>query len=274
MLNDTNFVNDVINEIERIKTLGMDPHLCWEYIKVSIKDIAKTHGKALAYKRKIEKNSLLSKINDLERHLIYFPGDNEALKAYNAAKNKFELYLVMETEGARIRSGQKWAQEGEKCFKFFLNLEKQRSNSNTIFKIENIDCSSGFSQSPQDILRVIRSHFKSVYSLPPSTNFSQENPFVDEAGANVLNDNDVTVLNKDLSEEELLTALKSLNNNSAPGLDGLPSEWYKFFWKDIKQPLLAAFNHSFFTGELTQSQCAGVICLHHKVKGQPREKNS
>ena len=180
----------------------------------------------------------------------------------------------METEGARIRSGQKWAQEGEKCSKFFLNLEKQRSNSNTIFKIENIDCSSGFSQSPQDILRVIRSHFKSVYSLPPSTNFSQENPFVDEAGANVLNDNDVTVLNKDLSEEELLTALKSLNNNSAPGLDGLPSEWYKFFWKDIKQPLLAAFNHSFFTGELTQSQCAGVICLHHKVKGQPREKNS
>ena len=272
MLNNVNFVNDVTNEIERIKSFDMEPHLCWEYIKFSIKDIAITHGKSLAYNRKVEKNNLISKLTELERHITIFPSDEDALKAYNLAKNKFELNLILETEGARIRSGQKWAQDGEKCSKYFLNLEKQRSNCNTIFNIENHDCPAGFSKSPLDILTVIRNHFKSVYSSPTDSDITHDNVFVDDSGANVLDVNDVISLNKDLSEQELLTALKSLNNNSAPGLDGLPSEIYKFFWKDIKQPLLEAFNHSFLIGELSQSQCDGVICLHHKGKGLPREK--
>ena len=50
-------------------------------------------------------------------------------------KNKLEIINIKEADGARIRAGQKWAQEGERCTKYFLNLEKRRSNSNTIYSL-------------------------------------------------------------------------------------------------------------------------------------------
>ena len=98
--------------------------------------------------------------------------------------------------------------------------------------------------------------------------------FLDPDGGNVLDLIDTTLLDSDLTEGELLKALKLSNNNSAPGLDGLPSEIYKVFWKDLKEPLINAFNHSFQVGYLSPSQATGMICLHHKGKGLPREKLS
>ena len=273
LLQDLEFVNIVSEEIKRIKSIpDLDPHLCWEYIKISVKDISMAYGRSLAYKRKREKNILNDKITELERHLASFPDDAHAIKSYSDYKTKLELHLVRETEGARIRSGQKWAQEGEKCSKFFLNLEKQRANSNTIFVLEDRDCRSGFARDPHTILELIKTNFENLYSLSGGSNPTYDDVFVDSSGANVLDANDHIILNEELSETELFLALKSLNNNSAPGLDGLPCEVYKMFWLDLKQPLLDAFNHSFQIGNLSQSQCSGVICLHHKGKGLPREK--
>ena len=35
----------------------------------------------------------------------------------------------------------------------------------------------------------------------------------------------------------MLTALKGMQNDKSPGIDGLPTEFYKFFWKGIKDYL-------------------------------------
>jgi hypothetical protein len=37
-----------------------------------------------------------------------------------------------------------------------------------------------------------------------------------------------------LNESELLAILKTRKQNKSPGNDGLPSEFYKVFWNDIK----------------------------------------
>ncbi len=36
-----------------------------------------------------------------------------------------------------------------------------------------------------------------------------------------------------LSKEEILNSLKDLQNSKTPGTDGLPADFYKFFWIDI-----------------------------------------
>ena len=41
-------------------------------------------------------------------------------------------------------------------------------------------------------------------------------------------------MEKETTEQEILNIVKSLPNNKTPGEDGLPSEFYKFFWIDIK----------------------------------------
>ena len=66
--------------------------------------------------------------------------------------------------------------------------------------------------------------------------------FIHQADADVLNMGDQLTLKDDLSEEELLRAIKMSNKKSAPGLDRLSCEVYKVFWKHLKESLLACFN--------------------------------
>ena len=77
-----------------------------------------------------------------------------------------------------------------------------------------------------------------------------------------------------ISENEILSALKNSKNGSSPGLDGLLSEVYKFFWNDLKKPFIECLNYSYKTELLFVSQRQGLICLLHKGKGCNRENIS
>lgn len=61
-------------------------------------------------------------------------------------------------------------------------------------------------------------------------------------------------------------ALKNTKNNKSPGLDGIPYEFYKFFWNDIGEYLLASLNYSYEQGQLSINQRQGVISLLPKGK--------
>ena len=270
LLHEKVLVDKISSEIDRIKHLDMDPHLKWEYIKASIKDIGCRFGRHLAHTKRKNKQNFERQINELESHIALFPNDIKALKVQCELKQKLELMAIKEAEGARIRSGQKWAQEGEKCTKYFLNLEKQRSNSNTIFSL--IDSTGATLSNPCDILEFIKTHYENIYTnYDNNLNSSADHFAFNNEDIDFLDDTDHHVLNKELTESELLGALKSSNNKSAPGNDGLPAEIYKFFWNSLKEPLLECFKHSFRIGTLCSSQTMGVICLHHKGKGLPRE---
>ena len=66
---------------------------------------------------------------------------------------------------------------------------------------------------------------------------------------------------EDISIEELGKALKSLPNGKTPGSDGFNTDFYKFFWASIKQPLFESVNYSLEKGELTCEQRRGIITL-------------
>ena len=74
-----------------------------------------------------------------------------------------------------------------------------------------------------------------------------------------------------LSTDELFAALKILKNNKTPGSDGLPAEFYKKFWPQIKDVLLASYNFAFTHGALSIGQRLGVIVLIPK-KDRDRKK--
>ena len=37
-------------------------------------------------------------------------------------------------------------------------------------------------------------------------------------------------LEKPITQEEIIQALRGMQNDKSPGLDGFPAEFYKFFW--------------------------------------------
>jgi hypothetical protein len=49
------------------------------------------------------------------------------------------------------------------------------------------------------------------------------------------------------SEQEIKAALDDMNANSAPGPDGLPVEFYKCFWDQIREHVLEMFD-KFYKG--------------------------
>ena len=60
---------------------------------------------------------------------------------------------------------------------------------------------------------------------------------------------------------ECLEALKSIDNNKSPVLDGLPAEFYKVFWQNIHTYLINALNSGYKKGTLSVSQRRGLISL-------------
>ena len=55
--------------------------------------------------------------------------------------------------------------------------------------------------------------------------------------------------------------MQELTSNRAPGLDGIPIEFYKTFWGDIKDIFLDSIIFAHETGQLCESQYQGVITL-------------
>ena len=64
-----------------------------------------------------------------------------------------------------------------------------------------------------------------------------------------------------VTQEECTNALKDFDSSKTPGTDGLPAEFYRFFWPDIGHDLIASYNFSFQHGMLSMSQRRGIISL-------------
>ena len=65
-----------------------------------------------------------------------------------------------------------------------------------------------------------------------------------------------------------------MKNGSAPGCDGLTTEFFKIFWNKIKAMLSDSYNYAFLQGNLAHSQQRGIITLLHKGKNLPRDNIS
>jgi len=64
-----------------------------------------------------------------------------------------------------------------------------------------------------------------------------------------------------LTEKECSEVLKIMELGKSPGMDGLPAEFYKVFWKDVSPFLLCCLNKSHQKGKLALTQRRGIISL-------------
>lgn len=78
----------------------------------------------------------------------------------------------------------------------------------------------------------------------------------------------------DISEDDLLAALKNMKNGKSPGSDGLSVDFYKAFWPTVKGMVWASLTSVLSRGTLSTEQRRGIICLiPKKHKDGTRLKN-
>ena len=87
---------------------------------------------------------------------------------------------------------------------------------------------------------------------------------MDNISLPVINNGFLNLCENDLTEDELLISLKSMQNNKTPGNDGLTKEFYETFWNEIKHVFLKSLKQAKEKDQLSISQRQAVIKLIEK----------
>lgn len=275
MLKNLEYVNIIKEAIRKAKTENeyLDPHLSWENIKITIKETTQQYCRTTSLKKNNELNDTIREINELEDILPRLANEERKLKLdrLNKLKQKLEIIRMHKVRGAQIRSGIKWIEEGERCTNYFLSLEKNRSNNNTITTLN--DHCGNVTEDEYEIVENIRHFYANLYKEEKTEEYIKQGfaNFVEDLDLPKISDDQKVQCERAINEAEVLNSLKRMKDGSSPGNDGIPTEFYKVFWNDIKDPLIECFNFSFEKGYLSMSQKMGVITLLLKEKTLNRQ---
>ena len=208
-------------------------------------------------KHKKEQEQYLSRqLNFLEE--LMDRGEN-VTEEYEEVKHEIESINEQKVKGHLIRSKAKWIEDGEKCTKYFLQLESRNFKTKYIktLKDENKTISDH-----KKILEAQEKFYGELYTAPNDSNeeYNDVNCLFNEK-SDCLSESDKQSCDIDISVEECGKSLLALSNNKSPGSDGFTTEFYKFFWPDIRSLVFNAFNFSFESGILSNNQREAVLTL-------------
>ena len=227
-------------------------------------------GKSISYathknkEKKKEEENLVKEIEDIENNL---QADN--IQLLERKKELLQDLRKAKIDGSIIRSRAKWIQEGEKCTKYFCSLEKRNYVDKAFHYIETEK--GEIINDKTEIRTQVKTYYEKLYK-------SKEADIVDVDLATInnlqeaprLSDEESNSIEGKITEAEALGSLKKMENNKSPGSDGLPTEFYKFFWKDIGVFLVRSINEGFLSGQMSVTQKRGILLVFPK-KGK---KNS
>ena len=259
LLHDTEYIDQIKSTIKDISALNRDvnPHLMWETLKVAIRSSTIEY----AARKKKSKNNVVTalehRLNRLEQ-LSRFQHSENVEKSINEIKEELDTYIAEKTRGSMIRSRARWVEEGEHSTKYFFNLEKRNYNAKTMKCLRKRD--NSIISDSKEILRELEFFYKGLYTSKFKIGQPSFQEFENLERPRV-SDDDRLNLDGPLRENEIIQALKSSKNNKTPGTDGLPVEFYKMFWQDIRPYLMAAYEYTYEVGIMSYSQRQGIITL-------------
>ena len=172
-------------------------------------------------------------------------------------KNEYGKIQDTFTKGMIVRSRAKWVEDGEKSTKYFLQLEKQNFKTKCI---RSLKCDEKNVYSASDIMEECKKFYANLYTETKDASILSDCPFL-RGDHPTLNEEEKLMCDKPVTMAECLESIKELPNNKSPGSDGLPMEFYKFFWLNIKQFVLESIQYSFDNNLLSVDQRRAILTL-------------
>lgn len=248
----------ILTSLWRVKNVQEAPlDIQWEQLKQEIIQTAKDFAIAKSKAR----NQLIEK---LEQRILFF--DKKLLETSNEDEKctilgkikKTEQFLLDEHEervrAARFRSKAQYYMYGEKCSKYFFNLERSRGNSKIISQLIREDGSVIKEQSK--ILQEERIFYQKLYG-PTVT---KEWNYMNKDGPS-LSAAERDSFEQPISDGEVANSLMGMANNKTPGDDGLTVEFYKMFWIHLKNLLPNVIRYLIDNQSLHKTARSGIISL-------------
>ena len=262
VLQEAEYIHTIKNVISEIKkqneTDNIDPRIHWEEIKCAVRAASIQYCKTRARKKREREKYLTKKLQELEQQLYDLNPD--IVQEYDNIKKEFENLYDEKAKGAMLRSRARWIAQGEKNTKYFFGLEKRNFTMQTITQLDV--GKKDLIENPKEIQGEIFKYYKSLYtSKVADVDAPEYDKFFDLKNFPRLSVQDAKTLQKPINLIECESAIREMADSKSPGCDGLPVEFYKKFWTDVKDDLFKAYTHGLAEGELYYSQTRGIIRL-------------
>ena len=144
-----------------------------------------------------------------------------------------------------------------------MNLEKQKAINTTVRHL--IDSGKDITYL-KEINACICKFYKNLFKKNVSKPDPEKKSFLDSIALANLTSKSFDRCESEITEKDLITALKSMPNGKCPGHDGLTKEFYEHFWDNLKFYFINSLQQSKIEGNLSISQRQAVIKLIAKTR--------
>ncbi len=261
-------VSGNIEDLSDIEFSVNDQYL-FELLKMKIRSETIAYSiKKKKEKRKVE-NSLEKDIYILETNLESLSKDDMAKLV--DSKNELEKIRTEKMNGIIFRSKVKWYEEGEKSTEYFLNLEKRNYVNKNMTEI--IDEANNKITDRKEILKATSSYYKRLYTSNHAENWEDHLDVFTNVETKLTDDMKETCEGS-ITFKECTESLNNMKNRKSPGSDGIPAEFYKFFWNDIGPLVWRSIKFAYDKGAFSTFQRQGIItCIPKEGRDRRYLKN-
>lgn len=267
LLEDEELRNTFRVKYERWRTLKeMFESECewWEWVKSEIKKFFVKVGRNKVQKEKRQEKSLQGKLQRLYR----LGGMGlDVYKEINEIKLELKGFFKKKCEKIIFLSKVEHVEKNEKCTRFFF--KKVVENNKVMTALKN---QQGISRRKGEEMIGIAEGFYSDLYKERRINEEKLSMVLNKVEGGVSNSKKEE-LEKEITVEELDTAVKTFKKNKTPGGDGLGLEFYLGFWELLRIDLMGVFKEMYRKGEMPLSFRQGVIILLYKKGDREELKN-
>jgi exonuclease III len=242
---------------------NIDYGLRWENMKYEVMMTSRKHAAKLQYKNKKKRERLEYKLAIQERHWLTCKKSLQKKVGRRCEYLRQKLVKLNEThlenilDKYRIRKNN---EEEKYTGKYYEYGKTKKANSNiTALKDPN---SSRICQNKEELIDITFHFYKDLYKKQ-EPNYEAMNQLL-AINTNKLSAEAREMCDRPIIEEEVYQAILQQNLNTAPGIDGIPIEFYHAHARQLTPTLLRAFNNWTKNGELQLSQKTGIIILIYK----------
>ena len=243
----------VSQTLEESPCLALDD--VWTAIKRNCTNFSKKYCRSKCSLEKDRLNKLCVAVENLQDDLNTNPSNQDALNSLQQINHEIRRIDKTKTEASIFRSRAKWFREGELSTKFFFSLEKRRyleKNMNCV-----IDDNGNIINDRDQILDEQTKFYTRLYSKNPNAKFTLSR----EDWEPKLSPVEQMSCEQPLSTDEIFDAIMTLRSGKCPGLNGLTIEFYRKFFKILREPLLKMYEQAFANSILPLSTRRGVMSL-------------
>lgn len=241
------YIKNIISHYQE-KSEEQNSNICqiWDKLKEEVSVASQRFAKKLKEETQEKLNTLISTLDYIDEKEELTRSDSQLM--LQIRREISSIYTTSASEKSNFLQSQV-TQEANIQSKFFLKLNKQSKPSAIINQLQ---VNGEITLEKNQIYPEVQNHFQNEFSSQNiQHDINSESIVFQELPS--LSQNDSEKCEQTITQEEIYESIKSAKLNRAPGMDGLPIEFYKFFWDDIKHLLTKMIQNFQQTGELPPS---------------------